>query len=355
MNNEVVLVTGATSGFGRATARRFIQAGARVIVTGRRKERLDALGKAATESSAGADRLSSAIGRVAHYGMAGGGLYALYNTITSVKDALFEASVASQRLSTQLNFATGGNAAKEMAFVSGVVNRLGLDLNSTAQAYAGFASAARGTAMEGKATRDVFEAIANANAVMGLTADQSKGSLLAIQQMMSKGVVNAEEFRGQLGERMPIALQAGAKALDLTTAEFSKLMESGQLVSQDFLPKFAAAINEMLGDSTTNAANRLDAATTRMGNAWEKLKRTVGDAGVSQGVANEAAGMANYVNQLSDAMENAKRSGSGLAGVLLTGLGTALARMPFDAAAGASNLLNGTINALTGVPPRERG
>ncbi len=45
MNNEVVLVTGATSGFGRATARRFIQAGARVIVTGRRKERLDALGK----------------------------------------------------------------------------------------------------------------------------------------------------------------------------------------------------------------------------------------------------------------------------------------------------------------------
>lgn len=45
MNNEVVLVTGATSGFGRATARRFIQAGARVIATGRRKERLDALGK----------------------------------------------------------------------------------------------------------------------------------------------------------------------------------------------------------------------------------------------------------------------------------------------------------------------
>lgn len=45
MNNEIVLVTGATSGFGRATARRFIQAGARVIATGRRKERLDALGK----------------------------------------------------------------------------------------------------------------------------------------------------------------------------------------------------------------------------------------------------------------------------------------------------------------------
>ncbi|HMV67004.1 MAG TPA: SDR family oxidoreductase [Myxococcota bacterium] len=39
----VLLVTGATSGFGEAVARRFIAAGARVIGTGRRADRLDAL------------------------------------------------------------------------------------------------------------------------------------------------------------------------------------------------------------------------------------------------------------------------------------------------------------------------
>lgn len=39
----VVLVTGATSGFGEAIARRFVGAGARVVGTGRRKERLDKL------------------------------------------------------------------------------------------------------------------------------------------------------------------------------------------------------------------------------------------------------------------------------------------------------------------------
>jgi len=37
-----VLVTGGTSGYGLATATRFAQAGAKVIVTGRRQERLDA-------------------------------------------------------------------------------------------------------------------------------------------------------------------------------------------------------------------------------------------------------------------------------------------------------------------------
>lgn len=41
--SSTILITGATSGFGEATARRFAREGWRVIITGRRKERLDAL------------------------------------------------------------------------------------------------------------------------------------------------------------------------------------------------------------------------------------------------------------------------------------------------------------------------
>ncbi|MDZ4370265.1 MAG: SDR family NAD(P)-dependent oxidoreductase, partial [Phenylobacterium sp.] len=40
---RIALVTGATSGFGEAMTRRLIAAGARVIATGRRQARLDAL------------------------------------------------------------------------------------------------------------------------------------------------------------------------------------------------------------------------------------------------------------------------------------------------------------------------
>ena len=45
MKNKIILITGATSGIGRATAIRFANGGARLILCGRRKEKLDVLVK----------------------------------------------------------------------------------------------------------------------------------------------------------------------------------------------------------------------------------------------------------------------------------------------------------------------
>jgi len=47
--NKTIMITGATSGFGRATARKFAKNGYNVIITGRRKERLDELEKELAE------------------------------------------------------------------------------------------------------------------------------------------------------------------------------------------------------------------------------------------------------------------------------------------------------------------
>ncbi|RFB05277.1 SDR family NAD(P)-dependent oxidoreductase [Parvularcula marina] len=53
--NRTALVTGATSGIGRATVLRLLAGGAKVVATGRRTDRLDAL-----EKEAGTDRLKTA-------------------------------------------------------------------------------------------------------------------------------------------------------------------------------------------------------------------------------------------------------------------------------------------------------
>ena len=43
--NKIIMITGATAGFGRATAKKFAENGYDIIITGRRKERLTELEK----------------------------------------------------------------------------------------------------------------------------------------------------------------------------------------------------------------------------------------------------------------------------------------------------------------------
>lgn len=123
--------------------------------------------------------------------------------------ALYEASVQAERLRIMLDFSSARGSVREIAYLRTITNELGLAFGSTATAYSQFQAAARGTALEGEKSRAVFESIAKASAVMGLSAEQSSGVLLALQQMISKGTVQAEELRGQLGERLPGALRIG--------------------------------------------------------------------------------------------------------------------------------------------------
>lgn len=238
----------------------------------------------------------------------------LVSSAMSASKALYEASAQGQRLRTMLDYATGGKSASEMLFISKVANQLGLDINSTAQAYSGFAAAAKGTALEGMKTRNVFESVAKASAVMGLSVDDTKGVLLSLQQMVSKGTVQSEELRGQLGERLPGAFRIAADAMGVTTAELGKMLEKGQVVAEDFLPKFAAQLNSQIGSAAENAADRLDAATARMGNAWEVLKRSLGDSGISAAMASGFSNLTDNFTAWSEAMELAKIRGSGFWG-----------------------------------------
>ena len=65
--------------------------------------------------------------------------------------------------------------------------------------------------MEGQAARNIFTAVAGAARVMGASADDARGIFTALEQIVSKGTVSAEELRGQLGERLPGAFQIAAR------------------------------------------------------------------------------------------------------------------------------------------------
>ena len=89
--------------------------------------------------------------------------------------------------------------------------------------------------------------------------------MLAVEQMLSKGKVTAEELRRQLGNSLPGAFNLMAQAAGVSTAELEKMMKAGQVISEDVLPRFAQVLN-----ATTAAANfdSLQSSLNRFKNAW---------------------------------------------------------------------------------------
>ena len=176
--------------------------------------------------------------------------------------------------------------AEAFDFVSKEADRLGLNVKSLADGYAQLTAASRGTALEGQATRDIFTSISESAVVMKLSSDSTAGALRAIQQMMSKGSVQAEELRGQLGERLPGAFQIAARAMGKTTAELSKMLENGEVLSADFLPKFAEELKKTFGGGLSEAVKSTQAELARLGNAATRALDSFSGGGALDGAAN---------------------------------------------------------------------
>lgn len=196
-----------------------------------------------------------------------------------VKESI-QAALQMERLSKLFAAAAGDAnlAGRELEYVRGVSNRLGLDLITTTDSYGKFLAAIRNTTLEGEKGRKVFESVSGAATALGMSADQTQGVFLALSQMMSKGKVQAEELRGQLGERLPGAFRLAADAMGMTTAELDKALELGSVMAEDLLPKLADQLEKTYGQAAVQGANSAQAAINRMNNAMLESKSTLGSA-----------------------------------------------------------------------------
>lgn len=224
--------------------------------------------------------------------------------LVAITQQLHEAGMASERLRNSFEAATGSvsKGAAEYGFARSEANRLGLDLQSTADAYLKLTASAKGTALEGEKTRQIFSSVAGASRALGLSAEQQNGALLAISQMMSKGTVQSEELRGQLGERLPGAFNIAARAMGVTTMELGKMLEAGKVIAADFLPPFAAELEKTF-PAGKKAMSGLTAETERLKTAWSELKMTVMERGMSDIMAGTARGTADVVSSFTNVID----------------------------------------------------
>lgn len=163
-------------------------------------------------------------------------------------------------------------ASREMEYARGVANRLGIEQISTAKSYADLLASTKNTAAEGAATRAVFESVSRAMSVAGRSAADTEGALNALSQMASKGVVQMEELRGQLGDRLPGALDAVAKGFGITQAQLIKLVDSGRMTAEELFPALAAGLDKLY-QSTEKAGEQADTASQ----SWARLRNSVTD------------------------------------------------------------------------------
>jgi tape measure domain-containing protein len=192
-----------------------------------------------------------------------------------IKDAV-GAAVEFESITRKLQNTLGPQgAAGALQFTKGLADQLGLSYKQLASDFGSFTAAASAAGIPLEQQQAVFQAVAKAGQSLGLSGDAVTGSLLALQQIASKGVVSMEELRQQLGERLPIAFSAAAQGLGVTQQELNKLVESGQLTAQQFFPALAKGLNQL-----TAGAGGVETSAQqfqKLGNAWEELQVAFGE------------------------------------------------------------------------------
>ena len=200
------------------------------------------------------------------------GLSATVGSFTVFGKASLDAALNLDRLNKVFSTIEGSSArgAARLDYLREVSDRLGQNFYQTAEAAKGFFAAGAGTAVEGDLQK-IFESVTEASTALGLSSDEYNRTLLALQQMISKGKVSAEELRQQLGEALPGAFQLFAQAAGVSTAELDKMLERGE-VGIDVLGKFADVLHNKYEKGANEAAQGLQAELNRLTMSWEDFK-----------------------------------------------------------------------------------
>ena len=285
----------------------------------------DNLSRTSSASVASATALTRGIGGIAAVASSAAMALAAYGfAVVALGTSAAQTGMQMQALGRSFAAGTGSavQGARELEFVRAESQRLGLAFTETAKQYGQLVAASRDTPLQGQATRDIFIAVSQAMTALGKSADDTGGALNAIQQMMSKGKVQAEELRGQLGERLPGAFGLAAAAMGKTTAELNKMLDDGKVLATDLVPKLAIELNKVYGAASAASANDLGANINRLKNAWQEYQDAVANGGLNEALNNATKALTGFLSE-GDGAAQGRRLGDAINWIV-----TALERVP---------------------------
>ncbi|EFL3108785.1 tape measure protein [Escherichia coli] len=202
---------------------------------------------------------------------------------------------ASQRAA---QFVLGDEGAKRATeFVKNLANNTGVDQIETLSSFAKFSAGAGD--MDTGQKESLFSNVIGTSRLMGLSTDEINGILKAFEQMASKGKIQAEELRGQLGDRMAGAFQLFARSLGMTTEQLDAAMKNGKVLSKDVLPKVFAEMGNMIAKAGgwEKIINSTQTQLGRLSNSWNNNLALMFD-GSQEGLVDFTRSMTNLLGSL---------------------------------------------------------
>ena len=158
--------------------------------------------------------------------------------------------------------------SRSLKYLAELTDKYGTDLIGTTEAFAKFKASAAAVGVSIAEQERIFSNVGKAIASFGISGSEASLTLLGITQMMSKGKVSSEELRRQLGERMPVAMQAMAKAAGVSMSKLDKLLKEGKLYSAEIMGKFSDELAKLSGDTRTD---NLESSLGRLKNSFTSL------------------------------------------------------------------------------------
>lgn len=218
----------------------------------------------------------NSLGQIAAGNVIADGVGYLVNKVKELGREFIVVTVQTERMRKGLQaiYKDTAVAAAQFQFLRDTANASGFSISATSDAFLRFAAATKSANIPVGVTNELFVAVTRAGTTLGLTAEGVTGTLDALGQMASKGVVSMEELRQQLGDRLPGALSVSAKGLGLTDQQLIKLVESGQLATRDFFPALTKGLATLAGDTDT-----LISSWQRFTNMLNEFTVATGDAG----------------------------------------------------------------------------
>lgn len=200
--------------------------------------------------------------------------------INLASDAL-EAYRSTQAIESRLSLVVGSDAAairQEWDYLLGQANRLGFGFEQLALDYSKFGVSARAAGLTLEETRFIFERMAESARGARLSTDDFGGVMRALEQMLAKGSIQAEELRQQLGDRLPGAFALAAKGAGMSMAEFTKALELGE-ISSEYVINLAREAGDTYADAFDIAADSMAAAEGRLQTSMFLFRKAIADNG----------------------------------------------------------------------------